>query len=195
MPSRLTFTTTNFRCHLTCGRCTFLRAGGVRCKNRVCFGTPICWTHTRQLYGVRLGMSTLPGAGKGLFNMRTRKKGDWLCPYGGEEITSACVDQRYPLDATAPYAVDGDDGNFRDAACARGIGAMANGRFRANGYSLPLNRHNAVIEDRDGGAGAWIRATRRIRANAEIFVYYGDAYVLENNHETRRRSGNDTRPC
>lgn len=189
--SRLTFSTDDFDCHLQCGRCNHLKNDGTRCKNRVCFGFPICWIHTIQVYGVRLRDSTLPDVGKGLFAARDIPSNSWICPYRGERIGRGCLNQRYGND-TAPYAVTHRRA-FIDSACSRGIAAMANGLFRVDGNSMSVRRHNAIIRVR--GNGVWLKSRREIRDGDEIFVWYGDNFILQDSHETKRKRGLDSRPC
>lgn len=195
MPSRLAYENWTFLCHLQCSQCSHVKCNGQRCRNRVCIGTPTCWIHTIQTLGVRVRPSNEAGAGKGLFTTTPRVMGEWICPYIGETITQACLDKRYPGDTTATYTVNAsNERHHTDSACQRGIGAMANGKFDAEGFSRPRNRHNAVIETRDG-EGLWLQATRRIGANREIFVHYGDDYVLDDDHSTKRTTREDDRPC
>lgn len=194
--SKLVFETDRFRCRLHCDRCTHIKANGQRCGNRVCFGTPICWIHTKQLFGLRIKSSSIAGAGKGLYATRYISAGSWICPYVGELISEQCLDLRYPGDITAPFTVNNGDGsNYIDSACKRGIGAIANGIFDNLGVSLPHQNHNAEIEFKPESQMNWLRATRNIFNGEEIFVYYGNVYRLENNHLTRRSKMEDTRPC
>lgn len=207
MPSRYTFqitdpnTNNRWSCPIHCQQCTHLRpnANNARCRNRTCFGSPLCWIHNSQRFGVKSRVSTIPGAGKGLFATRQFHNHDWICPMVGENLTGACVEQRYPGEMTAPY-VEYDEGNSRytDCACSRGIGSLANARFRANGQLRHRNAHNAITEWRvDGIPGFWLKARRNINIGDEIFLWYGDGgYQLENTHTTRRRANiPDSRPC
>jgi len=145
-------------------------------------------------YGIRRRDSTIPGAGKGVFATAFIPDGHWICPYVGESINQNCLESRYPGDQVAPYAVDDGRRRYIDSACLRGIGSIANGLFDAAGSSRPQDQHNAIIEARPDGS-RWLRATRDIPDGSEIFVWYGDAYTLEDNHQTKRRRRDDTRPC
>ena len=201
MPSRYQFSITpdpgaTFSCNLYCDRCDHIKSDGIRCKNRVCYGSPTCWIHTRQRYGVKLRPSNIAGAGKGLYSTRIFPEDSWICPYVGEPISAACLDIRYPGDTTAPYAVE-NDGPYVDSACTRGIGAMANGLFKRDGTSRTPNQHNAEIADNaDCPAHTkWLKATKNIPADREIYVYYGDAYQLQNNHTTKRTTRAEKRHC
>lgn len=199
--SKLTFDSDTFKCHLRCDQCIFIKANGQRCRNRVCIGYPVCWVHTKQEYGVRVKDSTVEGAGKGLFAHVAKRRFEWICPYNGEMITQNCLDARYPGDVTAPYATQLDvpfamgGGDYEDGACVRGVGSMANGLFDVDNTSLPLAAHNATIDQRPGYPGLWLRAWRNIPQGGEIFVWYGDDYRLNDDHTTKRRVGQDTRPC
>lgn len=193
MPSRITFSNNQFDCHIECGQCTQIKRDGNRCRNRVCYGFPLCWIHNQSEFGVRIRNSNIPNAQKGLFATKPFARGNWICPYNGEHIDANCINLRYAEEETAPYASEKDDGGFQDGACSRGIGNLANGIFNNDGTSKPINRHNSILVDREGEL--WLRATKRIQPNQEIYTFYGNEYILEDNYETKRRSVRDTRPC
>ena len=190
------FKTADWQCALECGRCDHVKPGGVRCRNRVCVGTPTCWVHTAALYGVRAKTSTIAGAGKGLFATRDFAANEWICPYVGEAIGQACLDARYPGDVTAPYVemLPGGRG-YVDSACMRGIGSLANALFTNAGRCRSLGQHNAKASFRRGLGQTWLKTTKRVARGAEIFHYYGAAYRLEDGHVTKSARGADTRPC
>lgn len=206
--SRITFRVNtgvnSWSCAVACGQCTYVRANGAQCRNRVCHGSPYCWIHNKLAYGLRARPSTIPGAGKGLFASRAFVQDDWICPMTCESITQECLENRYPGDTTAPYAEQEDDGNITDCACSRGIGSQANAKFRADGLVRAVRFHNAVAvtryDDNEVSMGIWLQARRAIPQGNEIFLWYGtnegpNAYRLQNNHTTRRRNMMDTRPC
>lgn len=199
-PTELCFRTENWSCPLTCDQCTHTRANGIRCKNRVCFGSPVCWVHNSTKYGVKIKKSTIPGAGKGLFATRRIPKDSWICPYSGEQTTMNCIHQRYPGGMTAAYTEQISDNLAFDCACSRGIGSLANARFNANGTVSSLSRHNCFSRYRPAGngvSGVWLKSTKVIKDGEEIFNWYGDGgYLLQDNHSTSRRvKAPDTRPC
>lgn len=189
--SKLAFSTETFTCHLTCTQCTTIRANGERCRRTVCIGTPTCWQHSMIDYGVKTRLSTIPGAGIGLFAVRIIYEGELIVPYDGENITRECLDMRYPNDGTGPYSVAAADNIIKDAACQRSLGSMANGLFE-NGASLPEDHHNAIIIENN--EGLWLRATKDIEEDEEIFVFYGPEYQF-NEHNTKRTRVPDNRPC
>lgn len=197
--SRLTFQNGTFRCHLACQQCEYIKPNGLRCKNRVCFGVPLCWIHTKKEYGLRVRPSTLQGAGKGLFTVKNIARGTWICPYLGEVIDLDCLEKRYPGDAVAPYTTTGtNDDDYVDSACQRGIASMANGNFRGDKPRAKRD-HNADIEvkkkRRNSRGEVWLRALKNIPAGEEIFVWYGNEYRLEDDHSTVRKRKGDNRPC
>lgn len=200
MQKELSFQVPGWSCPLRCDRCEHVRANGLRCKNRVCYGSPVCWIHNKEKYGIISRQSTIPAAGKGLFATRLFQRNRWVCPYIGESIATECSDQRYPGAMTAPYAAAAPNNVVVDSACRRGIAASANGRFNVNGTVASLSRHNCIIRHRpvgDGIPGLWLKTTKRIQPGREIFVWYGaGGYQLDDNHSTRRReSVPDSRPC
>ena len=194
-----TNTNLTWSCPIHCHTCEFVRPSGVRCKNRVCFGSPLCWIHNVKKYKVKAATSTIPNAGKGLFATEDFQRNDWICPMTGEKISMACVEMRYPGDMTAPYAEEMQANQAVDCACSRGIGSTANAHFLPNGNVRGRSAHNAITRHRPVGQGIpgiWLKADKRIKAGDEIFLWYGDSYKLEDNHTTkRRREVPDSRPC
>lgn len=195
--SKITFIGKEFNCHLQCGQCTANSKGGQRCKNRVCFGFPTCWIHTKRDLGLRLKPSTIPGAGRGLFTTRLIQKDSWICPYNGEIITKPCGELRYPGDDVAPYAVSSRGGTeIADSACQRSIASMANALFKADGTTYAMSRHNCALSDNpDDNDRVWLASTKNIQAGSELFCWYGNEYTLEHDHETKRVRRPDNRPC
>lgn len=188
--SKLTFITQRFNCKLKCAQCEYRKGVGGRCRNRVCKGFPICWMHNKKLYGVK----TRPSVhGTGLFATENISSGAWICPYKGERITKRCLEKRYPGNLTGPYSATHKNRHFFDAACSRGIGSFANAKFNGQ-RSAPEGRHNAVLEWR-AKHGIWLLATKDIRAGREIFCWYGDDFMLNNDHQTKRSKVVDNRPC
>lgn len=190
--SRLFFSSEQFQCELHCQQCDFVKEDGTKCRRRVCLGSPTCWQHSIIRYGIKIKDSTIALAGKGLFAERDFDRWEYICPYIGENVTNECLDLRYGLDGTAPYATDLDDGAI-DSACYRGIAAFANGLFGEDGKSLPKVYHNVEIFDDDEG-NVWLRARKKILKGEEMFAYYGTQYRFSD-HSTKRKYGIDTRPC
>lgn len=188
-----------FLCTLKCGQCRYIRPeNNIRCKNRVCIGRPLCWIHNRKTYGVQVKQSTITDAGKGLFATKDFEKDDLICPYVGELTTQACLNERYGEDGTGPYALTFDGGRATDSACYRGVASMSNGLInQRTGRSRPRQLHNAIITEAemDGVTYPALYATKSIAVGDEIFCWYGDEYILTDDHTTKRRKRNDTRPC
>lgn len=193
-------TNQSWSCPIHCARCEFTRPNGVQCKNKVCFGSPLCWIHNAKKWNVRAKKSTIANAGKGLFTTKRFSAGEWICPMTGENLPIQCVHLRYPGEMTAPYAEVFDSGTRAvDCACSRGIGSLANARFNPNGTVRGVSSHNATTSVRpvgDGHPGIWLKARTVIQPGREIFLWYGNDYRLENTHTTKyRKTVPDTRPC
>ena len=181
-----------FKCQLECDQCDHVTLNGLRCQRRVCIGVPTCWQHTKTKYGVKSAISTIVGAGKGLFATRNFNRWEWICPYIGENITDACLTARFG-NGTAPYATDSVGGAI-DSACRRGIASLANGLFTANGNSRGERFHNArIVYNPDGEI--WVRAIKFIPSGDEIYIFYGKEYRLDGLHSTKRVRAADSRPC
>lgn len=177
-----------FSCNLECNRCTATAENGQRCKLRTCIGVPLCWIHNRKNKHLAIKPSTIAGAGKGLFAIRTKTKGltqaqkdapifkkdQVITKYEGQEITNAELRARYDkqtppvVEYTAPYAFafrHNDEVIIVDSACKRGIAALANAK--------PHNRANAKLTSRGN-----LTATKNIRDGQEIFTSYGKSYKM-----------------
>lgn len=174
-PARGRFGAKNWTKELKCGQCTAVNEDGIRCSRRVCVGKTMCWQHSRIKLHLKVDKSKIPNAGKGLFAIRTQKKGltaeqlrkpvfkkgENIVKYRGEEVSKNQLDQRYG-DWTAPYALQiGNGGPIVDAALDRGIAAMANHK--------PKSRANAKLSET-----GYIKAKKPILDGAEIYVTYGD---------------------
>ena len=170
MPYR--HTSTHFCCELRAAQCAW--AAG--CRRRVTIGLPHCWQHSKLVYGVKTAPSTIPGGGKGLFATRDFAKGERICPYGGALLTAREIDDRYPGDTLAPYAVKVFHDAYRDAACDRGIGSMANGmRWKRDCNAELFATKGKVL---------WLRAIRAIRTGDEILNHYQSDYFADDDLHT-----------
>ncbi|KAJ3080316.1 hypothetical protein HK102_003136 [Quaeritorhiza haematococci] len=135
--------------------------------------------------------STIPRAGKGLFAMKRNapngtvlfRKNDVILEYVGEIISVSETNARYG-EHTAVYTLRRNRSTDIDAACKRGVVAMAN--------SQP-GKNNA----RFGAAGRGenyrmvLRATKNILHGQEIFAHYGGNYRFNEpgvQYSTRNRS-------
>ena len=87
-------------------RCTADTAKGKQCGQRTAVGH-LCWNHLQRDKGLRVKMSTIKGAGRGLFASRDLKKGFDL-PYTGDIITGedAALGGNYLLELSKTRVVD-----------------------------------------------------------------------------------------
>jgi SET domain-containing protein len=130
---------------------------------------PVCFIHLKYLYGLKIGRSTIPRAGFGLFALKNFDKHERLCEYTGDIITIEELNERYGEGDlnTAPYALTTNFGII-DSACSRGIASWINqGTNRTNNVTLE------VQDDRVD-----VVATKKIRPGTEIFTSYGDEYEI-----------------
>lgn len=180
-----------FRCPMQCQQCEGHTKTGARCGKRVCIGTPLCWQHLLAQKNLRIKPSV--HGGKGLFAQLPGRRGNdrqllfrpnaIICDYGGERITKQALNTRYG-NYTAPYALfirHTRGGYYKNAACKRGPGAMANHADAASA--------NAKLAHTGGGT---IVATKPIYDGDEILVDYGQEYgfnepVVDKTHSVARR--------
>ena len=156
-------------------RCEFTLANGNQCKRNCIIGLPYCHTHLTSKYKIQIRDSLIPGAGKGLFAYDKKsdddaiifRNEDKICPYFGEIINNNELNARYG-EYTAPYGMKLNNGLYEDGALERGVGTLINHRPNAQAntrFSLS-NQTNRV----------WIKATKNIRNNQELYVSYGRDY-------------------
>ena len=145
---------------------------GQRCKNHTVIGTNICFSHLLYDKNLRIKQSNTVIGQKFALNSHKDnneiifKPNETIIFYGGDIINKRELDRRYD-NYTAPYGVRIRDVNgdemFRDAACNRGIGSLAN-----HGTG---NRENARFSfARDGTLN--LKATKNIKNDNEIFINY-----------------------
>ena len=188
-----------YECDVSCLRCEARSSGGGRCKNRTCLSLPFCWIHTRQKYNVKVAVSGIPNAGKGLFaflsprERRARGQGlrdrpvfrprEWIAPITGDLKPLQEINDSYEPH-TAPYGIRKNAREGFDGACNRTIGHTANTHRNRR-------RLNANIADRRGndneGYVMWLRATRNINDGDEVFVDYGDDYEFDASYKYARK--------
>lgn len=157
---------------------------------------PHCYQHVRSAFQVRVAPSLIAGGGKGLFAYHSTAAGrangdivfraqDWITPIDGETVSNATLSHRYgthnvPFGVAANAAIHGQPN--KDALCKRSVASYANTRLGvANAHGIRksvLAGTNCKIGMRADGL-SWIRATKTIRHDAELLVYYGADYRYE----------------
>jgi len=130
---------------------------------------PFCRFHLRSMLELDVDMSTVPGAGRGLFSLVDRPKGARLVEYLGEVLSSDENNQRYPKDTVGVYCLRVSASVFLDSALFRGVGAVANAPPSGT-------RPNARFVTHAASKSARLEGTRPIKAGEEIFVSYGAEY-------------------
>ena len=167
---------TSFSCNLKKFRCKGKTKANTRCKRFSYFGYPFCWYHMSKYSNLRIKKSSVINGGLGLFvsNGHTYNKGDKIVEYVGEILTKDEIDRRYS-DSTAPYTLMDGTGKYIDSACFRGIASMAN---------APDKTHEKNADFVDVDDVVMIVATKKIVDGDEIFVDYGDEYLINDETET-----------
>ena len=175
-----------FQCPIQKYRCEHLFAGSThRCKRNQYIGFALCFQHLAIDARLKIAPATNPDYGKGLFATNRLqnntdvvfKKDQRIIQYRGDVINKKELDERYGISDTAPYAYHINRDMFVDSACLRSAGSLANHK--------PLREANAKLYFSPHDRNAYIKATKNIRNNEEIFVNYGRAYKFAENHATR----------
>ena len=171
----------HFRADLDGEQCTANNKQGRRCSRRTVIGIGMCWQHLQSNEHLRIKMSRIPNAGKGLFASDTTenddsvvfRKNDLICQYDGELIDLDELEERYD-DKTAPYGYKLNANRFEDGALHRGVGTLAN-------RPPPGTVGNAtftITHGRGPHSRCQLRASRNIRNYQEIYVPYGNTYHM-----------------
>jgi SET domain-containing protein len=190
MPYTFTYKQSNddvFKCRLEKYQCEYTNEKtGKRCKRHQYIGFPLCYQHLAMEAHLRIARATNIEHGKGLFAYNGTnndevvfKKDQRIIQYNGEVVNKEELDRRYggTNADTAPYAFQANKNSFIDSSCLRSAGSLANHR--------PLRTANAKLYFYSGDKKAYIKATKNIRNNEEIFVNYGPNYRFMDNHETK----------
>ena len=167
----------HFRGCLACERCHGMTKGGKQCSRKTCIGSGWCHTHLLNERHLRIQISTIPNAGKGLFVMhQTKAPGDIIfkigakiIEYDGELVDKDTLQDRYE-DETAPYGIHINKDRYEDGALHRGVGTLVNQSPRAN----MTNARFGVSKNR-----IVLFATKTIRNGQEIYVRYGNEYRFD----------------
>lgn len=171
MPYRFVFKVDGeeyFSANVESFQCVDHTKAGHRCTRTTVIGSPFCYTHLLYQHHLRIKPSTLPNSGKGLWAMTGKpgneilyRPGERICEYKGERLTGAQIEERYG-DFTAPYGLNVHDDVHIDGALVRGVANLANSW---------AGHQNSTLNTR--GDRAFLKATKNIRNNQEIFCSYG----------------------
>ena len=159
-----------------CVRCSAAtkQGRGPRCKKTTCIYSEFCPSHTKVLFDLALKPSGIPGAGKGLFTTVEIPKNRNISRYTGKIKTTAAYNAN-----PSGYAVSISKGRVIDAASTQSaLGRYANDCRRANRSAGQCAGPNArlVVSYKGGEPIIWLRATKKINANSEVFISYGAEY-------------------
>lgn len=151
-------------CETSSKQCIDNAKNGSRCRNRVIIGVPWCWIHLKKR-GYRIKASTIPNSGKGVFTLNTLDPNRNIMNYDGDVIDTEEIDRRYGNN-TAPYAVEKRVGLYIDSICNRSPASMINHK-RGRGANCKFSRYMGLMR---------VRTTKRIPADSELFINYGQDY-------------------
>ena len=136
-----------------CVRCFAQTKKGRRCKRTTCAYSKFCYAHTKQLFGLYLGQSSIPGSGKGLFTAKEIPPKTRIAKYTGVVMTQAEND-----DNPSGYAVAIPRGKVIDAASTQsGIARYANDCRGDNRRQKQCKGNNSkfTVSNRGGTTSVW----------------------------------------
>jgi hypothetical protein len=157
-----------------CVRCAAETKNGDRCKRNTCIYSEFCHLHTKILFDLTLKKSKIPGAGKGLYTTVNIPKNKNISQYTGE-IKSI---EDFNADPSG-YAVQIPKNKVVDAVSTQSaIARYANDCRTSNRKAKQCTGTNSkfVVTTRQGITKIWLRATKNIPANSEIYISYGKQY-------------------
>ena len=148
-------------------QCAYKDEKGKRCKTICTLTHPYCEEHTESELSLRVGQSTVPFAGLGLFTLKKIKKGDVALLYEGEKLTVDQYNKRYDKSGHGEYGMTLGKKHVIDARkTSSGLG-----RFVCD-FTGSENKANVEYLDNEGVIE--IVAKKKIKAGEELLVDYGD---------------------
>jgi hypothetical protein len=139
--------------------------------------------YPRTVFDYYIAVSTIPGAGWGLFAARDYRPNEFIIEYAGEIIDLIEKLNRYP-NSSAQYVVGCTRNIFIDA-----VDPSLSSDARYINSAGKSNNAQIKISHAAGKCTANVRAKKRIRAGDEIFMPYGSSFRLPNNtHPPRRQT-------
>ncbi len=139
---------------------------GRRCNRKTKRG-PYCWAHMQAKLNLRIKQSSIPQAGLGVFSGKTPiKKGSKIVEYSGDVK---------PLNG-GDYALQVNRRKMIDAAKSQHIGGFINDcRASQRKEKICSGTNTKFVRARNAQA-IWVKATKHIKPQKEIFVSYGRQY-------------------
>ena len=166
-----------WRCKLRKERCRAKTSSGDRCSRISSYPCDYCIQHLRSVKGLEIKKSGIEIAGQGLWTTRPFKLNDVIGTYYGTRLNKRELDDLYPGNQVAPYAIQLRKGRYIDAACRRGFVSFTNHSFPNQNCTF-YRRNESVI----------LVCTKAVKAGRELFTDYGTEYDFgsdaENIHST-----------
>ena len=161
---------------IDCVRCLAKTNSGLRCKRSTCIYSTYCFQHFSTKYDLKLKTSTIPNSGKGLFTLKEIPRNRNVAQYTGRLIT----EEQYEEEDSG-YGASISNHRIVDANSTQdGIARYANDCRILNRNQKQCNGPNVeFVVNYDNGQEVpeiWLRSTKKILANSEIFLEYGDEY-------------------
>lgn len=158
-----------------CGQCEAITSKKKRCKRVTC-RTKYCFSHQPQL-NIQVKKSNIKDGGLGVFwtgpNVKAKTK---LVEYGGVlkygDPHEQGNESRYILELTHknnPRYLDGDISNT-------GLGSFSNSCLAGNKRNGECKGNNCDFHPTADHNNAWLKSTKPIKHNQELFANYGRQY-------------------
>jgi hypothetical protein len=154
-------------------QCVATTNDGIRCHRITARGN-MCPQHLESIQGLKIAPSLIPNAGYGLFTTCERKRGDNIVRY-----TGLIVIELEPEDGEEDVLYDGDyvlevkktyprvSIDARQSVNTGGFVNAPRGTTKQTNVQFSYDKRKQI---------AWVRATKKILAGAELLVGYGGGY-------------------
>ena len=158
-------------------QCEAVDADGTECSRFTEKGD-LCAEHLDRDLGLRVGASTIAGAGLGLFATRAFAKGEQVCEYKGTivKLKGAGGFEQHP----SAHGVGLSGGLVLDAVrSSAGFGRFVNAAQRRSDINCQLISLRKILGGRaPAGSGkvVYVQCTKRVPAGAEWLCAYGSDY-------------------
>ena len=151
-------------------QCSAQTKAGRQCRKRT-LRSGLCQIHLNRDHNLRIKQSTIPGAKLGLFSGdKLTKRNEIVTPYTGQASST---------EMGGKYVLEVNKHHFINANRHIDTGGFANECRLTNKRENQCRGNNSKFAVNQSKRQAWIKATKIIPPNTEIFVPYGAEYWRE----------------
>lgn len=155
------------------GRCKGKNKNGNQCKRKT-QRSFLCYIHIKSEKNLQIKKSGIPKTGLGLFTLKDIKKNQKIVDYGG-----ILKHGKVPENQNTDYVLELTKNKYIDASpklSNSSIGAYSNMCRTVNKKKKECKGNNSNLATNRNRTDGFLKATKPIKKNDEIFTSYGNAY-------------------